>query len=113
MTEQMDLLAAITDKAIVRVGKNADPTWTKDALACITALAEKGESFTTDAVWELLEQVSTATTHERRALGAVMRTAQRQGLIQTTGRYVKSTRPECHTRPCAVWVGKGAVRWAS
>lgn len=94
------------DEAIERVGRNADPNWKQAALeaVCIIAL-DRRQRFTTDDVWELLDQQGVRATHEPRALGAVIRTAQSKGLIQSTGEYVKSKRIECHGRPVMVWEG--------
>lgn len=104
MTATQPDLFSITNEAIGRAGENADERWTRDARSAIRTVAFKGVEFTTDAVWELLDKVSSARTHEPRAMGALMREAQRAGLIRTTGAYIKSSRPDCHLRPCAVWV---------
>lgn len=101
--EQGDLFA-ITQEAVQRAADHADTDWLRDAARAVRTLAAQREPFTTDDVWALLNATSTATTHEPRALGAVIRQAQRDELIRTTGEWRKSTRPECHTRPCAVWI---------
>lgn len=103
-TQQLDLLA-ITNEAIGRARDHADTPWLRDAYKAVKTLAGWGQPFTTDDVWALLEKVSIAATHEPRALGAVMRQAQREGLIRSTGTWQKTTRPQAHTRPCAVWIG--------
>lgn len=107
-TEQMDLLA-ITEEAIGRARDHANQVWLRDARRAVEVLAAKMLPFTTDDVWALLEKVSVAATHEPRALGAVMRQAQRDGLIRRTGGWISTTRPQAHTRPCAVWIGTAAA----
>lgn len=101
--EQGDLFA-ITQEAVQRAADHANGEWLRDAQQAVRSLAARREPFTTDDVWGLLSATSTATTHEPRALGAVIRQAQRDELIRHTGDWRKSTRPECHTRPCAVWI---------
>lgn len=101
--EQGDLFA-ITQEAVQRAADHANGEWLRDAQQAVRTLADGGKPFTTDDVWALLAITSTAATHEPRALGAVIRQAQRDELIRHTGDWRKSTRPECHTRPCAVWI---------
>lgn len=84
-----------------RVGDNADGQWIKAAEAVILAM-EPGHSFCADDIWNVLAD-SDHWTHEPRALGAVVRELRRAGVIESTGTYRKSTRPEAHQRPVAVW----------
>ena len=99
---QTDLLENLTDAAVNRAGNNADITWLNEARSAVKLLIRKGEDFTTDDVWELLEGVN-AYTHEPRALGAIIRELSKDGAIYSTGGYRKSIRKECHRRPLAVW----------
>ena len=57
------------------------------------------QTFTTDYLWEKVE----ATPNEPRAMGAVMTRAKKEGLVSSTGKYIKSRRPECHARPVMIW----------
>ena len=43
------------------------------------------------------------TTHEKRALGGIMRGAAVAGVIERTDRVVLCTRPNCHRAPITVW----------
>jgi len=107
----MDILAeheaacaeSARDEAIAQVEANADREWKTAALNAVRWLAANRVEFTSDDVWRLLPHQSAATTHEPRALGAVMRKAARDGLVRKTDRVVNSTRVECHARPVAVW----------
>jgi hypothetical protein len=107
----MDILAeheaegaeSARDEAIAQVEANADREWKTAALGAVRWLAANRVEFTSDDVWRLLPDQSAATTHEPRALGAVMRKAARDGLVRKTDRVVNSTRVECHARPVAVW----------
>lgn len=93
------------DHAIDTVEANAHDEWLATADRIVRHLAAVGLPFTTDDVWSRLDARG-VTTHEPRALGAVIRKAARRGLIATTGDYRKSVRPECHARPVAVWKGR-------
>lgn len=89
---------AAADEAIARVAENADPSWLAEAQAAVRLLAETRREFTTDDVWRLVP-----STREPRALGAVMRWAATERLVENTQQTVPSTRPECHARPVTVW----------
>jgi hypothetical protein len=90
------------DDAIDRVDENAQKDWKDAARVAVAALASLKDTFTTDDVWKLLETQG-YQTHEPRALGAVMRRAARNGLIESTDRTRLSERPECHRRPVRIW----------
>ena len=92
------------DKAIDQVERNADPDWKKEARTAIEVLAASRDEFTTDAVWAVLEKRDVLViTHEKRAMGAIMRSAQKDKWVEGTDRHVLSTRKKCHRRPIRVW----------
>lgn len=93
--------AALRDEALARVDDAADPEW-KDVARELVLSIEPGIEFTTDRVWSLLDERG-ATTHEPRALGAIMRALALRGEIENTKRYQPSSRPECHARPIPTW----------
>lgn len=95
---QTDLLEALD-----RVERGATGAWMDEARMAVKVLCARRAEFTTDDVWRLMTLVH-IDTRDHRALGAVMRQAVKDGLIRNTGRYRKSTRPECHRRPVAVWM---------
>lgn len=86
------------DQAIQQVEDNADTDWMRQALAAVKWCAHYHGLFTTDEVWTMLPEV-----REPRALGAVMRKAQKAGWIRPTDRVRNSSRVECHARPVRVW----------
>lgn len=90
------------DHAVAQVDRNADERWKRAALETIRRLAQLLDEFTTDEVWGVLDGLD-VDTHEPRALGAVMQTANRRGWISKTGRVRQSERPECHARDVTVW----------
>jgi len=94
----------LTTEAIDRVQRNANVAWQKAAYEVVKDLSAVRRDFTTDTVWRAMElQHPELTTHEPRAMGAVMRTAARMRLIQTTGAFQKTKRPQAHGRPIAIW----------
>lgn len=87
-----------------RVLAHADKGWVQTANDVIRDLAFSRHTFTTDDVWQILERdYPSVTTPEPRALGPLMRSAARQGLIHPTGDYTPSNRPACNARPIMVW----------
>jgi hypothetical protein len=92
------------DEAIQTAEDHAHAEWLAFALLTVKNLALLGPEFTTDAVWERLDHYG-VTTHEPRAMGAVVKRAVRDGLIVSTGRYVKSGRKVNHARPIPVYRG--------
>jgi hypothetical protein len=102
---QPDLFASVDarDEAIARVGANADQLWASRAAAAVRNAARWG-TFTTDDVWATLEREG-VTTHEPRALGAVMKQLERDGTIRPTGQWVQTRRASAHARPIRVWTG--------
>ena len=111
MTDQPSLFdeplaIALLEEAIERVGANADIHWAVEALNIVGMLSSTRHDFTTDDVWEWMNHLNPdMTTHEPRAMGAVMRRASQMRLCVPTERYTKSMRPECHRRPIRVWQG--------
>lgn len=92
------------DDALLAVETGSPLSWLIQARRVIRELAATGEPFTSDDVWARLDHPP-----EPRALGAAIRTLAIQGEIRTTGRTRPSTRPECHARPVAIWVGTQPV----
>jgi len=97
-----DTLEGQTQFAIDMAGAFSTPDWYNQAEIAVQRLVRQGTYFTTDDVWELLKE-SGLSTPEPRALGSVIRLFARDRQIVATGSYSKSTRPECHRRPLAVW----------
>lgn len=100
----LDEINEVTERAIDSVGRAADPKWMKMARLEVRYQADSGRRFTTDDIWQRMEQLGVEPPRERRALGAVMREMQKAGVIRPTGEYVKSSRIECHRRPVMIWV---------
>ena len=101
----LDLITATTTKhqAINQVQQNADPTWMATIHQLIQHIATTTTTFTSDDLWHAIENQQLPIPHEPRALGAAMRQAHRDGLIQPTANYRPSHRVACHARPIRVW----------
>lgn len=94
------------DQAIDRVERNANREWRALAQAAVGKLAVHRPEFTTDDVWDALEEWEAVETHEPRAMGAVMRTACRAGAIAKSGMVVPTRRKSAHGRDIPVWKSK-------
>lgn len=104
-TSIFDAIEAVRrrDVALAVVADNADERWTRAALWAIRWTAVEHPELTTDDVWQTLHEIAIAPGREPRALGAVMKAAQAEGLITATDRMRPTLRPEAHCRPCRVW----------
>lgn len=91
------------EEALFRVEAHADIDWKQSAELAVANAARRG-LFTTDDVWAVLD-AGTASTHEPRALGAIMRRMAKDGFITATDEWRVSSRPECHGRHVRVWRG--------
>jgi hypothetical protein len=89
------------EAAIVRAMEHADEGWVTLALAAIFRVASGTEYFTTDSVW--MEGEGLPSPREPRAMGSVMRIAEKAGWIVPTRDHWLSKRPVCHRRPLRVW----------
>lgn len=99
-----DDLEAIKEDAIDQVEDNAHKLWLRDAFSVATAIAQCKRHFTTDDIWWHLEAtLHFGSTHERRAMGAVMRRVKRERLARPTNEFVQSVRPVRHRGPIRVW----------
>lgn len=88
------------DAVLHQVHENANEEWKVAADLTVRVFADRGAEFTADDVWDVMDRLP-YSTHERRALGPILRTAQREGVIQNTGTFVRSRRR--HKSPIPVW----------
>lgn len=109
---QLDLLLegeARKEDGMTRAWDNANTDWKAAALAVVRDLARTQATFTTDAVWQQLDDLGFAT-REHRAMGAVMRQAAQHNWIVKTDRVVPTMRPMANRRPIAVWQSLALTR---
>lgn len=88
------------DELISLVHANASESWKQKADQVVRDLCATHERFTAD---DVLEGLSGVSTPDNRALGAVMRNAQAEGLCRATGAYVPSRLKQRNMRPVRVW----------
>lgn len=91
------------DAAIARVGAAADPVWVKAALEAVVYICERRATFTADAVWWVLEYAGVECPDEPRALGFVMKIAERVGVCKATRQFEQTVRPSRHGTDVRVW----------
>jgi hypothetical protein len=85
--------------------RGADNEWKRAAIECLQKMIRTRELVTSeDVVLELNKRG--IMTSENRAMGAIMQSFSRAGLIESTGRFTTSRRPECHKSPVRVWRSK-------
>jgi hypothetical protein len=88
---------AQADSAIAAVTKNAGEDWKEYALGVVQRVALELPQFTTQDVTVLLAY----KPHDLRAMGGVMREAQRRKLIEWTGGFKAHTAR--HMTPARLW----------
>lgn len=89
------------DAALERVEAHAAPDFNSLARAAIERVARRRPAFIVDEVWK--ELGATAPTHEKRAMGAAMQAARREGVIEPTESFEASAQVQCHANPRRVW----------
>ncbi len=90
----------VTTEAVKRSYDHADDEWRAMALDCVKHVAQRHETFTVNDVRDLV-QLSHLKTHDNRAMGGVMKTAQRIGYIAPTGESIPSV--VGHKVPIQIW----------
>lgn len=87
-----------------RAERHADPHWWQCMLECGKEVSERKPFFITDDVVRLCSKLHpNASTHERRAIGPLMREMCRLGFCEPTQDWVQSTQAQCHRRPMQIW----------
>jgi hypothetical protein len=92
--------ARVKADAVAAVKAGADSEWFARAVGAVRAVAAMSSEFTTDDVWQMMGHED---ARENRAMGAVMKEAERVGVCVPTDRYESSADPRCHGRPKRVW----------
>ena len=89
------------DEAMVRVERNAHEEWKDVALEAVYQAALVNGKFIVDEVWRYMPP--DVSTHELRAMGAVMKKAAKAGWIIGTGEYRPSAKVTTHKGLRHVW----------
>lgn len=90
--------AAATEDALRRVEENADADWKLRALQAIRKVAEQQPYLVVDDTWKFVE-----APREKRAMGAMMQRARKEGWIAPTSEYRPSTNIAAHLGPRRLW----------
>ncbi len=91
-----------TDVAVSRVRQGASSAFLLAASEAIVKVARVQATFICDDVWQALSG-SGVQTQDNRALGAAMRAAVRDGVIEPTAEFRPSAQVQCHSNPRRVW----------
>lgn len=93
-----------TQLAIDTVEDNAHEQWLDVAYAVLYELALTRDYFTSEDVTDFMRaRYPDVTTHEPRAMGAVMRRGKRDGIVASTDRSVWSRSPNSNAYLSRVW----------
>ncbi|MCA8950229.1 MAG: DUF4118 domain-containing protein [Planctomycetes bacterium] len=98
-------LAAVAAEEPVRSASAAAPSWRAVVAGVVAECAAKGSPFTSADVKELASRRGAGPAPHPNAWGAVITAAKKRGLIEKTGRYVKSAAAGRHAASIAEWVG--------
>lgn len=82
--------------------KNTSSVWKEEAGAALHVISRRQRFITSEDIITLLEKKG-VTTGNNRAIGAVMRSAKRAGLIKPTGEFRVSKLARRHGGPIRVW----------
>jgi hypothetical protein len=86
-----------------RARRNADPEWWAYMLERVTEVARHKPFLFTDDIERLRMTRQGPSTHENRALGPLMREAQKNGVCEPTDYWVPSSQRVNHRRHMRVW----------
>jgi hypothetical protein len=95
-----------TNRAIARVDAAANAAWKADCLEAIKEACRRWDKFTSEDVADILDELYSTSTHEPRAMGAMMKKAQALGLCVPTSEYIPSHRSKSNSYSKRVWARK-------
>jgi len=81
--------------------KHSTTEYKRAASERLTWLIQNADEFTSDDIVNHLNKIGIVGNHA--SLGAMIKGAERAGLISATGKFIESCRPECHKRPIRIW----------
>lgn len=100
-------MTAIAERkaAIASSGAAASVAWDALMYRLVLKVARNRPSFTSDDVFDRLDGLDFQPfTHDRRAFGAVMVRAAKDGVCRRTNRTIPSRRKSLHASPRAIWI---------
>jgi len=92
------------EEGIKKVEEHADPDWKDIAYEAVLRTSRDLDSFIVDEVWKRMPRGF--STHENRAMGAVIRRAVSRGVISKTSEYRPSSKTSSHGAMRVVWKSK-------
>ncbi len=98
-----DLGRQAADQAIAAVDDAARHDWKTTADEAIEDTARRLAVLSADDVWKTLDRWEIPRPREGRALGPRMKVARSRGIIEPTGGFISSERPELHSSPTRVY----------
>ncbi len=104
----LDLVAGqeARDAALALADAHAAEAFRVAAYAAVGHLARTRSRFIVDDVWRAMGTAA-PSTHDKRAMGAVMQRARKDGLIEPTAEFLPSAQRQCHANPRRVWRSVG------
>ena len=94
---------AATEAAIAEVAAHTNEEWRGVAMEAVAAVARRLQPFTTEDVWLYLrEHFPDAGVHNNKAMGPIMRAAQKAGWIEKTDSH-RAAEQMAHNRPMQLW----------
>lgn len=90
------------DRGIELVYRNANTPWKSAAAEQLQVVCRTMNEFTSDDIIEPLEERGIVTA-DNRAIAAILKGAQKAGLIEPTDNYRATKRLKSHRRPKLVW----------
>ena len=91
------------DEAMDRVERAAAEHWKSNAYWAIRYVARVRETFTTDAIWWVLDKMEIPRPKEPRVLGPLMRSAVNDGVCERTDKYARTVQPQGNRRPIQIY----------
>jgi len=107
-TQELQLALELAEEGQDRSLENAKEEWIDHAYEAIIRVAKYNKEFIVDKVWDYMD--GDVHTHEKRAMGALIRDAARNGIIEPTDKYQPSTQKNCHGNPRRVWRSTYSVK---
>ena len=92
---------AARDAAMAQIHDNTKVAWKEAALDAIQQTARLHSEFIVDDVWDYLE--TDEEIEDQRAIGPLMRVAQREGWIEPSGKFKPSRVVSHHATPRRIW----------
>jgi hypothetical protein len=90
-------------EGMARAHRAANPVWKAFMQIGIVEIAKVKEFLTTNDLEDRRKELNGPVTHNKVAIGSLMRQAAKDGVIAKTSRMVESTEASSHKRPKRQW----------